>query len=201
MNLPSFSAQPMTSPLPLIGIVVGSASEARFGEKHELWIHEVAKQRNDIAIELIDLREHSLFFFYGPQSVIPADRGRAEKRWTDRLASIDGLIVVTPEYDQGTSAELKIAFDIAGQKLGRKPIGFVGYGGTGRAIEQLQLAAIELQMVPVRNAMHIGIAEFIGIWQQGKTFNDYPRLAQAAKELLDDIAWWAHALKTSRNNT
>jgi NAD(P)H-dependent FMN reductase len=191
----------MTPPLPLIGIVVGSASEARFGEKHELWIHEIAKQRNDIAIELIDLRDHSLPFFYGPQSVTPADRSRAEKRWADRLASIDGLIVVTPEYDQGTSAELKIAFDIAGQKLGRKPIGFVGYGGTGRAIEQLQLAAIELQMVPVRNAVHVGIAEFIGIWQQGKTFNDYPHLAQAAKELLDDIVWWAQALKTPRENT
>jgi hypothetical protein len=65
----------------------------------------------------------------------------------------------------------------------------------------LQLAAIELQMVPVRNAVHIGIAEFIGIWQQGKTFNDYPHLAQAAKELLDDIAWWAQTLKTSRENT
>ncbi|WP_205012913.1 hypothetical protein [Pseudomonas mandelii] len=55
-------------------------------------------------------------------------------------------------------------------------------------------------MAPVRNAGHIGIAEFIGIWQQGKNFNDYPHLAQAAKALLDDIVWWAQALKTPREN-
>ncbi|WP_197281793.1 NADPH-dependent FMN reductase [Pseudomonas mandelii] len=191
--------QPMTSP-PLIGIVVSSAREARFDEKHELWIHEIAKQRKDLAIELIDLCDHSLPFFDDPQSASSADQSRARQRWADRLAPIDGLIVVTPEYDQGTSAELKVAFDIAGQEIGRKPIGFVGYGGTGRAIEQLQLVAIELQMAPVRNAVHIGIAEFIGIWQQGKNFNDYPHLAQAAKALLDDIVWWAQALKTPREN-
>lgn len=190
----------MTSPLPLIGIIIGSGLEARFGEKHELWIHEIAKQRKDFAIELIDLRDHSLPFFDDSQSVTAADQIRAKQRWADRLAPIDGLIVVTPEYNQGTSVELKIAFDIAGQKLGRKPIGFVGYGGTGRAIEQLQLMAINLQMAPVRNAVHIGIAEFIGIWQHGKNFNDYPHLAQAAKALLDDIVWWAQALKTPREN-
>jgi hypothetical protein len=73
--------------------------------------------------------------------------------------------------------------------------------GTGRAIEQLQRVAIELQMTPVRNAVHIGIAEFIGIWQRGKNFNDYPHLAEAANELLDDIAWLAQALKTPREQS
>lgn len=34
---------------PLIGIVIGSSHEARFGEKHERWIHEIAKQRTDLA--------------------------------------------------------------------------------------------------------------------------------------------------------
>lgn len=191
----------MTSHLPLIGVVIGSSREARFGEKHERWIHEIAKQRTDLAIELIDLRDHSLPFFDEPQSPTSADlKSQAAQRWADRLASLDGLIVVTPEYDHGTSEELKKAFDYACQEFVRKPIGFVGYGGTGRAIEQLRLrlVAIELQMAPVRNAVHIGIAEFIGIWQQGKSFDDYPHLAQTAKALLDDIAWWAQALKTQR---
>lgn len=191
----------MSATPPLIGIVIGSSHEARFGEKHELWIYEVAQEREDLAIELIDLRDHSLPFFYDAQSLLSPDlKNRAGHRWADRLALVDGLIVVTPEYDQGTSAELNIAFAIAGENLSRKPIGFVGYGGTGRAIEQLQKVAIELQMAPVRNAVHIGIAEFIGIWQQGKHFNDYPHLAQAAQGLLDDIVWWAQALKTPREN-
>ncbi|WP_223431534.1 NADPH-dependent FMN reductase [Pseudomonas sp. GL-B-26] len=189
----------MTSPLTLIGIVISSTREARFGEKHGVWIHEIAKQRKDLTIELINLRDHSQLFFDEPQSPTSPDiKSLKGQRWADRLAPIDGLIVVTPEYDQGTSDELKIAFDSAGQKLSRKPVGFVGYGGTGRVIEQLQLVAIELQMAPLSNAVHIDIAEFIGIWQQGKNFNDYPHLAQAATKLLDDIVWWAQALKKPR---
>ena len=34
--------------------------------------------------------------------------------------------------------------------------------------------------------------------QQGKTFDDFPHLAQAAKMLLDDMSWWAKALKLAR---
>ena len=58
--------------------------------------------------------------------------------------------------------------------------------------------AIELQMAPVRNAVHIGMVEFLGVWQQGKTFDDFPHLAQTASAMLDDVAWWAKVLKTAR---
>ena len=53
-------------------------------------------------------------------------------------------------------------------------------------------------MAPVRNAVHIGMVEFLGIWQQGKSFDDFPHLSQAAKAMLDDIAWWTAALRTAR---
>jgi hypothetical protein len=33
---------------------------------------------------------------------------------------------------------------------------------------------------------------------QGKRFDDFPHLAQAATMLLDDRAWWASVLKTAR---
>lgn len=40
--------------------------------------------------------------------------------------------------------------------------------------------------------MHIGMVEFIGLMQQGKTFDDFPYLVQSANAMLDDIAWWGH---------
>jgi NAD(P)H-dependent FMN reductase len=193
----------MTSQKPHIGIVLGSTREGRFGEKPAIWIHEIAGQRTDLSFELIDLRDHPLPFFAEPMSPAWAPvKNEAAQRWADKLATLDGLIVVTPEYNHGPSAVLKNALDYAYKEFNRKPIGFVGYGGVGaaRAIEQLRLVAVELQMAPVRNAVHIGMVEFLGIWQQGKTFGDFPHLAQAASGMLDDIAWWAKALKTSRQS-
>jgi NAD(P)H-dependent FMN reductase len=192
----------MTSPQPRIGIVLGSTREGRFGDKPAQWIHEIARQRSDLEVELIDLRDHPLPFFNEPMSPAWAPvKNEAAQRWADKLATLDGLVVVTPEYNHGPSAVLKNAFDYAYKEFGRKPIGFVGYGGVGaaRAVEQLRLVAVELQMAPVRNAVHIGMVEFLGIWQQGKRFDDFAHLAQAANAMLDDIAWWAHALRTARH--
>lgn len=194
----------MTLSKPLIGIVIGSTREGRFGEKPAHWIHDIAAKREDIAVQLIDLREYPMPFF--EEAAAPSwapVKNAAAQRWAATLAPLDGLIAVTPEYNHGPSAVLKNAFDYAHKEYIRKPIGFVGYGGVGaaRAVEQLRLVAIELQMAPVRNAVHIGMAEFFGIWQQGKTFDDFPHLEQAANGLLDDLVWWTKALKLAREKT
>jgi NAD(P)H-dependent FMN reductase len=95
---------------------------------------------------------------------------------------------------------LKNALDYAYKEFNRKPIGFVGYGGVGaaRAVEQLRLIAIALQMAPVAHAVHVGMVESLGIMQQGKAFEDFPHLAQAANRLLDEMSWWAKVLKLAR---
>jgi len=187
---------------PRIGIIIGSTREGRFGDKPAAWIHTLARQRSDLQFELIDLRDHPLPFFDEalPLTWAPAKHSAAQA-WAAKVASLDGFIVVTPEYNHGPSAVLKNALDYAYAEFNRKPIAFVGYGGVGaaRAIEQLRLNAVELQMAPIRNAVHIGMVEFMGILQQGKHFDDYPHLAQSANGLLDDLAWWAASLKNARS--
>lgn len=187
---------------PRIGIIIGSTREGRFGDKPAAWMHTLARQRSDLQFELIDLRDHPLPFFDEalPLTWAPA-KNSAAQAWAAKIASLDGFIVVTPEYNHGPSAVLKNALDYAYAEFNRKPIAFVGYGGVGaaRAIEQLRLNAVELQMAPIHNAVHIGMVEFLGILQQGKGFDDYPHLAQSANGLLDDLAWWAASLKNARS--
>lgn len=192
----------MSPTQPHIGIVIGSTREGRFGDKPAQWILEIAQARPGMGFELIDLRDHPLPFFDEPVSPAWAPvQNEAAQRWAAKLGTLDGLIVVTPEYNHGPTAVLKNALDYAYKEFSRKPIAFVGYGGVGaaRAIEQLRLVAVELQMAPVRNAVHMGMVEFLGVWQQGKSFADYPHLAQAAGAMLDDMAWWATALKAARS--
>ena len=192
----------MTTHRPHIGIILGSTRQGRFGDRPANWIHDIARQRTDLSVELIDLRDYPLPMFDEPMSPAwrPATNPVAQ-RWGARLATLDGLIVVTPEYNRGYAAVLKNALDYAYAEFARKPIGFVGYGGVGaaRAIEQLRLVAIELQMAPVRNAVHIGMTEYVGVLQQGKTFDDFPHLGKSATSLLDDIAWWARSLRAARD--
>src|ERR1043165_6322725 len=109
---------------PRIGIVIGSTPEGRFGDKPAQWIHGIARQRTDLDVELIDLRDPPLPFFEEPASPAWAPvKNEAAQAWAAKLAGLDGLIVVTPEYNHAAPAVLKNAFDYAYKEFNRKPIG------------------------------------------------------------------------------
>ena len=95
---------------------------------------------------------------------------------------------------------LKNALDYAYTEWNKKPVGFVGYGGVGgaRAIEQLRLHAVELQMAPVRNAVHIVWGDMAQVMSGDKKLEEFEHLNQAAKGLLGEIAWWARTLRAAR---
>ena len=95
---------------------------------------------------------------------------------------------------------LKNALDYAYKEWNRKPVAFVGYGGVGgaRAVEQLRMHAIELQMAPTKTAVHVTWGDFIQILQQGKKLEDFEHLHQAAVGTVEELAWWAKVLKAAR---
>jgi NAD(P)H-dependent FMN reductase len=186
---------------PRVGIVISTTREGRFGDKPAVWIRDLAAARGDLAVEIIDLRDYPLPFFEERASLLAAaPRNEVARRWGQKVAELDGFIVVTAEYNRGPPAVLKNALDYAYQEFNRKPVAFVGYGGVGgaRAVEQLRLSSIELQMAPTRSGVHIGGADFIGMLMHGKTFADAPHLEPAAVAMLDELAWWTHALKAAR---
>ena len=186
---------------PKIGIIISTTRQSRFGDRPAKWIHDLAARRADADFEIVDLRDYPMGFFSeerSPAYGTPTDE--AARRWGDKIASLDGFIFVTAEYNHSFSGVLKNALDYAYAQFNRKPAAFVGYGGVGgaRAVEQLRLVLVELQVAALRSAVHIGMAEMLGIRGEGKTFDDYPHLANTAKPMLDDIVWWANALSSAR---
>ena len=95
---------------------------------------------------------------------------------------------------------LKNAIDYAANEWNNKPAGFVGYGGVGarRAVEQLHLHAVELQMAPVKSAVHIAWGDFLAVRRGEKKLEDLEHLDQTATALVSDVAWWAKVLKAAR---
>jgi len=186
-----------------IKIILGSTRPNRFSEFPGRWIFDMVKKREDVLAEILDLREYEMPFFN--ESATPSSKkdpymNEAVVRWTDKVKEADGFIVIAPEYNRGTPAVLKNALDYAYQEWNLKPIGFISYGvvGGARSVEHLRLSSIELQMVPIRNAVHIPahwtLRDEAGTLKPG-ALDAYGKPAEA---LLDQLLWWAGVLKEAR---
>ncbi|MDM0025506.1 NADPH-dependent FMN reductase [Variovorax saccharolyticus] len=188
---------------PLIGIIVGSSRQGRFAEVPAHWIYRMAERRIGVGVELIDLGNHLLPFFGATATAAspPGDERAAARRWALVLDRLDGFVVVSSEETAGRTPCSIAAAGCLQAAFARKPVAFVGYGGTtgDEGMNALRSVALALQMAPVQEAVRIPRREAIGIWQQGKTFDDFPHLARAATAMLDDLIWWARALKAARN--
>jgi NAD(P)H-dependent FMN reductase len=188
---------------PKIGIIVGSTRANRFADKPTEWIANIAKAHTDLDFEVVDLRDYPMPFF--EEATSPAwapSQNEVAQRWQKKIDELDGYIFITAEYNRGPTAVLKNAIDYAYNEWNNKSAAFVGYGGVGaaRAIEQLRLHAVEMQMAPTRAGVHILMADFMAVLQQGKKLEEFDHLNQSATAMLNQLAWWAKALKTARDN-
>jgi hypothetical protein len=65
-------------------------------------------------------------------------------------------------------------------------------------VESLRLISVELQMAPTRTGVHIQGADFMAVWQGGKSLTELTHLDQNVTTMLDELVWWANALKAAR---
>jgi NAD(P)H-dependent FMN reductase len=188
-----------------IEIIIGSTRQKRFAEKPANWIYELTQKRQELDVELVDLRDYPLPFFDGPTSPARMEGKYGNdlvQRWANKVAEAEGYIIVSPEYNHGYSAVLKNAFDHIYPEWNKKPVGFVSYGSTGgaRAVEQLRLVAVELQMAPIRAAIHIPSQVYLAVVRpkEGEVSNPFDTLNGQANVFLDQLIWWTKALKVAR---
>ncbi|MFW5853636.1 MAG: NADPH-dependent FMN reductase [Patescibacteria group bacterium] len=97
--------------------------------------------------------------------------GQSAKKddWNKLLATADGLLIVTPEYNHGYPGELKLALDLTQITNSlHKPVGLIGVssGGIGgsRVVENLKPVCLELGLLPLRSAVYF--SEVNKIWPE-----------------------------------
>jgi len=185
--------------MPRIGIILGSTRPNRNGELVAQWVIELASQRQDAEFELVDLRDYPLPHLDEP---LPPSLGQYAndhtKAWAQKIASFDGFVIVTPEYNHSTSGVLKNAIDFLYAEWNNKAVGFVSYGGVGgaRAAEHLRLIAGELQMADVRQQVALSlITEF----ENFSVFKPGAYNVDALHTLLDQVIAWSVALAPLRS--
>ncbi|MDO3705055.1 NAD(P)H-dependent oxidoreductase [Micromonospora sp. C28SCA-DRY-2] len=181
-----------------IGIILGSTRPGRNGEAVARWVLDVAKQRTDAEFELVDLLDYQLPHL---DESIPPSLGQYTQphtqRWASTIASFDGFVMVTPEYNHSTSGALKNAIDFLYAEWNNKAVGFVSYGSAGgtRAVEHLRLIAGELQMADVRAQVALSLFtdfENFSVF----TPNEFQR--GALNTTLDQVVAWSGALAPLR---
>lgn len=181
-----------------LGIVIGSTRPGRKGEAVARWVLEHASQRTDAEFELVDLLDFHLPLL---DEATPPSMGRYEKEhtkaWSAKVASFDGYVLVTPEYNHATSGALKNALDFVYREWNNKAAGFVGYGSAGgtRAVENLRLIMAELQVATVRNQVALSLSTD---FENYSVFRPAEKQAKALAGMLDQLVAWAGALKTLR---
>lgn len=187
-----------------IKVIMGSVREGRFSERAARWIAGELAAREGVSVEVIDLRDYEMPFFN--EAVTPSTKTEpytheAVARFTAKIAEGDAFVIVSPEYNRGPSGVLKNALDWVYQEWNNKPVAFVSYGTVGgaRAVEQLRLSAIELQMAPIREAVQInGERYYPALFGKADPEELLQSYGEKAARMIDQLLWWARALKNAR---
>ena len=61
-----------------------------------------------------------------------------------------------------------------------------------------RLIAAEPQLATIRTGVYIQGTDFMAVWKEGKDLKEVTHLRQGVKDMLGQLAWWAAALKTAR---
>ncbi|BFP53221.1 NADPH-dependent FMN reductase [Streptomyces fimicarius] len=181
-----------------IGVLIGSVRTGRFADKIAQWFISEISQRENLEIHVIDLSEPALVeeLKLSLDALEPADGAPC---LAQRIGGLDGFVIITPEYNHGYPASLKLAIDYVYNEWRAKPVGFVSYGGMAgghRAVEQLRQVFAEMHAVTLRDTVSFHMA-----WEKfdesGQPL-DAAGASKASAVLLDQLTWWGLTLREGR---
>jgi NAD(P)H-dependent FMN reductase len=180
-----------------IGIILGSTRPGRRGEQVARWVAERAELRGDAEFEVVDLRDHPLPHL----NELPGEYQHAHTRaWAAKIASFDGFVMVTPEYNHAVPGVLTNAINFLHAEWRDKAIGFVSYGGVGgaRAVEHLRLMCGALEMADVTAQVTLTLATDFENFAVLKPADHH---VTALDKTLDQVVAWTTALAPLRTGS
>lgn len=146
-----------------------------------------------IVTEILDVRD------YRTEATDRTEQTSTAKKLSEKITKADGVIIVSPEYNHGYPGELKMMLDLVYTQYAQKPAGFCGVSagpfGGARAVEQLRQVAVELHMVPIREAVYFPAIRNLFDESGHITDSSY---RERVKKFLYELAWYAKSLKAAR---
>ncbi len=148
----------MENNITTIKILLATARKGRQSEKVSNFIYKEIRENNKIRSSIIDVRD-----YLTAQTVPPWENHQAIEQARKAINGIDGLLIVTPEYNHGFPGELKIFLDKIKNELKDVPVGICGVssGGFGgsRGVELLLPILIALKARPILPVVYFSNVE------------------------------------------
>lgn len=162
----------MSDSTPRIGIIVGSARPVRIGRQLADATATVIADATGAQVEILDLAEIALPMLDEPLMAAMGQYQHAHTiAWAERIANLDGVIFLTPQYNGGYPAALKNAIDYIYAEWKQKPAAIISYGGHGglAAAKQLRevLQFIGLSLTDEQVALTIQQTDYTADWHLG----------------------------------
>jgi NAD(P)H-dependent FMN reductase len=169
-------------------VVIASTRPGRFGPTVARWFVQHALRRGELNVQVLDLA-----------TLESARLQTPDARFAAAVQSADAVVIVTPEYNHSFPGPLKTTIDSLRSEWQATAVGFVSYGGASgglRAVEALRIVFAELHAITVRESVSIAWA-WDRFGDDGVPL-DPQQLVGAADRLLDQLTWWAHAVRVGR---
>ena len=189
------------SPLKLL-VIVGSNRPGRLGERVGKWVEKSLHAYPQFEVDFADLATLDLGFSLNAHHPRTGIYEGGAKVLASKLNEADAFIIITPEYNHGYPAVLKHAIDSVYAEWFTKAGAIVSYGAASgglRASEQIRQVLAELRTHITRNGIAIsGASQKIdedGTWVGSDDMNP------AFTSVVDELFWWASALKIARQTT
>ena len=174
-----------------IVLILGTAHKGRASENVFHFMEKKVKERGSFSVGLLDIanftRERT------------GDSNDNDKDARAMLEKTDGYIIVSPEYNRGYPGELKLFLDTFYTEYTARPVGFCGVSsgaiGGARAVEQLKLVALDINMIPMHQHLYFACVQELfddnGIFI-GKSMDD------EVKSFLNELEVYATHLQDLR---
>ncbi|WP_424187228.1 NADPH-dependent FMN reductase [Actinokineospora sp. G85] len=186
-----------------LAVIIGSTRPGRRSDQVAHWVKDAVDKRAEVTAELVDIAEFGLPLLDEPVPAMFGDYRNAHTRaWAEKIASFDGFVFVTPEYNHSSPAALKNAIDYLFAEWNDKAAGFVSFGANGgvRAVEHLRLTLAEVKVAGVRSQVALSLFTDFEISDPTApgTFAPGEHQAEGLEAMLDEVVSWSAALKPLR---
>lgn len=180
-------------------VILGTVREGRLSEHLARFVVARLGLRPGLRAELIDPATLPFGNLRSRARDVHETDDAQVRAFIERMHAADAFVIVTPEYNYSFPGALKNVLDVTFKPWNRKPFGLVACGGVSgglRAIDALRQVVAGLGAVCV--PAHVPVQAI------GKTFGpagplvDADDWARRVDGFLDEVLWYAEALKAAR---